>query len=92
MTNYLLSLQAGLSEIARTVTENSPICVVVQDSHYKEVHVDLQLIVSEIFESRDRPLSKRYDYPATALLSKMNPRARVHLPTRTNTETLLVFR
>ena len=92
MSNYLLGLQAGLFSLARAVKPHSPICVVVQDSHYKEMHVDLQRIVVEIMDATDRGLLARYDYAATALRSRMNPRARIHLPIRHNSESLLILR
>ena len=64
MTNYLASLQSGLEEIDRAVRSDGVVCIVVQDSYYKEVHVDLQNIVTEMFTEIGRPLSCRHDYSA----------------------------
>ena len=64
MTNYLTSLQSGLEEIDRVVRSDGAVCVVVQDSYYKEVHVDLQRIVAEMFVELGRPVSYRHDYSA----------------------------
>ena len=92
MRNYLLNLQAGLFEIDRTVCPNGVVCIVVQDSYYKNFKVDLQRIVSEMVESRGRVMTRRYDYSAH------NPRSHArHISgtgpasNRHNTETLLVF-
>ena len=92
MRGYLNGLQAGLSETVRTVVAEGAICIVVQDSFYKAVRVDLQRIVIEMLSAFGKNLEKRYDYPVTSLRSWMNPRARRHLSIRHNRESLLVFR
>ena len=92
MRQYLRDLQESLFEIGRTVHPDGVICMVVQDSYYKSLHIDLQRIVSETLRSLDRTLACRYDYPAS------NPRSHKPMPgsgdtrsTRNHTETLLVF-
>jgi len=64
MANYLTSLQSGLEEIDRTVRSDGVVCIVVQDSYYKEVHVDLQRVVTEMFAEMGRTVSHRHDYSA----------------------------
>ena len=91
MRGYLLGLQAGLKEIVRTVVPGKAVCIVLQDSYYKALHIDLQRIVAEILGALGKSLDDRYDYPVTTLRSQMNPRAREHLSTRNNSESLLVF-
>ena len=92
MANYLRSLQAGLLETHRIVRPDGVICVVIQDSYYKEIHIDMQGIVTETLQAAGRALVARHDYPAP------NPRRRQHngdgLRTvkRPSTESLLVFR
>ena len=86
MRNYLENLQAGLAEINRTVNPSGTICIVVQDSYYKEYLIDLQSIVIETLNSLGRTLTYRHDHPAP------NPRAQIDSNTkRHNIETLLVF-
>lgn len=80
LRNYLVDLQRGLFEIHRTVTPRGTLCLVVQDSYYKEHRIALQRIVTEVLESRGRPLSCRYDRPVRT------PR------NQTSIESLLVFR
>ena len=92
MTNYVRSLQAGLLEMHRIVRPDGPICVVIQDSYYKEIHIDMQCIVAETLEAVGRALVARHDYPAP------NPRRQQHNGDgsrsikRPSTESLLVFR
>ncbi len=64
MTNYLMSLQAGLEEIDRAVEDGGVIGIVVQDSYYKELHVDLQGIVAEMFHDMGRAIWRCHDYSA----------------------------
>ena len=61
--NYLGTLQGGLRELDRTVKANCPICIVVQDSHYKEIRIELQRIIIETMSDVGRIVEARYDYP-----------------------------
>ena len=93
MRNYLMHLQAGLLEIARTTTPSGTICIVVQDSYYKEHRIDLQRIVIQILASLGRRITDRHDYRAR------NPRSHAthakgttgSAHRRPHTESLLVF-
>lgn len=91
MANYLGSLQTGLGGLLRVISTNGQICMVVQDSHYKEIHVDLQQIVTDMMVAGGKRLKKRIDYDVKHHKARMNPRARRHLLDRKNTESLLVF-
>ena len=92
MANYLRSLQDGLLETDRIVRPDGAICVVVQDSYYKEIHIDMQRIIAETLAGAGRPVVARHDYPAP------NPRRRhpsdqpSAAAKRPSTESLLVFR
>lgn len=79
LRNYLMDLQRGLFEIHRTVDKLGTLCLVIQDSYYKERRIDLQLIVTQMLESRGRVQFCRYDH------SVRTPRH------NSNTESLLVF-
>ncbi len=91
MRNYLLALQRGLEETSRSVVNTGYIGIVVQDSFYKEERIDLQRIVVEMMGAAGRRLVKQSDYPAKALRSHMNPKARRHLSLRRNCESFLIF-
>ena len=91
MENYISGLQTGLFETTRTVRPDGIICIVVQDSYYKAVHIGLQQIVTEILGHLGKVLVARDDFEVRALRSRMNPRARRHLARRKNIESLLVF-
>lgn len=92
MKKYLQSLEKGLLETARVVAPSGRIAIVVQDSHYKELSVDLQKIVTETLVSECRNLIAREDFVVRHHRARMNPRALRHLASRRNIESLLVFR
>ena len=91
MANYLISLQSGLQEICRVVRRDGTICIVVQDSYYKELHVDMQAIVSEMLSELHRPIIGRYDYAAPNPRRQTSPEANGGLAKHENIESLLVF-
>ena len=92
MANYLRSLQAGLLETHRIVRPDGPICVVIQDSYYKEIHIDMQGIVAETLAVIGRAVVARHDYPAPNPRRQQRSNHHSHTTKRPSTESLLVFR
>ena len=88
---YFVDLQCSLAELTRTVSMGGPICIVAQDSFYKELHINLQRLITEIMASHGRNLVNRKDFPVRTLLSSVNPRAKHHLKARNNVESVLLF-
>ena len=91
MSNYLHSLQLGLQELDRAVRPNCPICIVVQDSYYKEIRVGMQQIVIEMLCSSGRRMRERHDYAAPNPRRMSASRSGVDQGAANNAETLLVF-
>ena len=91
MTNYLGGLQGGLWELGRAVRRGRPICVIVQDSYYKEVPVAMQRIVIETMSEVGRRLRARYDYPAPNPRRPLSPARNCPGRLPVSQETLLVF-
>ena len=91
MANYLRSLQAGLRETHRVVKPHGAICVVVQDSYYKEIHIDMQGIVAEILGAAGRSVVACRDYPAPNPRRKQQSGRQSHTTIRPSIESLLVF-
>ena len=90
MKRYLVSLEKGIKELDRTVSQKSPVCLVVQDSTYKGFLIDMQSIIVEMFQSRNRKLMGRYDYTAPNPRSRRSDRGGVE-DSYGSTESLLVF-
>ena len=91
LRHYLWNLKRGLDEIDRTVAKEGAICIVVQDSRYKELHIDLQQIVTELLTIRGRHLRSRIDHPAKNLRFFQVQIRETQLKTAKNVETLLVY-
>ena len=91
LANYLIDLQRSCHKICRAIKKQGRICVLVQDSYYKAVHIDLQQIVTETFEANGRPLLERVDFTVPRSFATINPSARRHLSERRNLESLLAF-
>lgn len=91
LLKYFSSLQLGLGEATRTVKKSGKLAIVVQDSLYKDVRIDVQRVTCEIMESLGRKILSRRDFDVKNLRSRQNPRALAHVQSRTNTESLLVF-
>lgn len=88
---YLADLERSLTRIERSVSSTGRIGLVVQDSFYKKIHIDLQQIVTETLTGRGRRLLAREDHAVSHLFSRINPAAKRHLADRTHCESLLVF-
>ena len=78
--NYFFGLQSGISECVRTVGSGGLLCLVVQDSYYKDVHNDLPLIFVEMAESLGWSLSCRTNFPVSRSMARRNGGSRVKLP------------
>ena len=91
LRNYLAHLHETLEAISASVKPSGEIALVVQDSYYKAIHIDLQQLVHASLTAAGRRLVRRHDFEVTHSMSYMNPRARGHLPNRSHRESLLVF-
>lgn len=89
--NYLTDLEASLSRIDSAVQREGPIGLVVQDSHYKAIHIDLQRIITEAMTGLGRALIHRVDYDVRHSFVHVNSAARRHLAERNNVESLLIY-
>lgn len=91
LRNYLTQLHLTLEAIEASVKPSGRIALVVQDSHYKEMHIDLQELVHASLAGCGRQLTERHDFEVRHSMSYMNSRARGHLTSRRYCESLLVF-
>ena len=91
LRNYLIEIHNAFAVIAARVKPTGRIAVVVQDSYYKSLHIDLQHLVATSLATAGRSLIARHDFPVRHSMSHMNSRARSHLRVRKHKESLLVF-
>ncbi len=91
LRNYLAQLHETLEAVSASVKPAGKVALVVQDSYYKAIHIDLQQLVRASLAAAGRGLIRTHDFKVTHSMSNMNPRARGHLPRRSHRESLLVF-
>lgn len=87
---YFDGLWKSLQEIARVTRPFSPVVLVAQDSFYKDVHIDLPRVISDMAGRLDwRSLGiHEFRVPTKAW---MNTRARQYRTDRSATESVLLF-
>jgi SAM-dependent methyltransferase len=91
-TAYFADLERSLSEVDRVVdSDGGRIGLVVQDSYFKDIHIDLQGLVVKIMEDRGRSMRTRHDFTVGASRVQMNPRARIYEKPKAAKESLLIF-
>lgn len=91
LRNYLVQLDQTLKVLSESVKPTGRVALVVQDSYYKTIQINLQHLVRQSLASAGRRLVHQQDFEVRHSMSFMNPRARRHLPHRANRESLLVF-
>ena len=91
LRNYLTEIHEVLELLAARVRPTGRIALVVQDSYYKSLHIDLQRLVTESLAESGRCLIARHDFPVRHSMTHMNSRARSHLGSRKHRESLLVY-
>lgn len=88
---YYASLAASLSEMARVLKSNGRAAIVVQDSHYKEIHNDVPISVVEMCENRGLQLFSRVDFDASRNMARIHPGTRRYRKKAAATESVLCF-
>lgn len=88
---YFDDLYRSLSEIGRCARPSARVVVVVQDSRYKELHVDLPVMVSEMASNLRWYRISRTDYPVKTNLRRVNTRSRMYYNASDATEAVIEF-
>lgn len=89
---YFNGLYNSLLEINRTLKSPSQCFFVVQDSYYKELHIDLARILEEMGTCLGWSCRLRQDFPSTRTMVGVNAGARVYHNPRLAVESVLHFR
>lgn len=89
---YFRSLFNSLREISRTLKADGLCFLVVQNSHYKEIHNDVPTIVSEMADGLGLKLFRRDDFLTAHSMVKVNLKSKKYLSNRNTTESVLCFK
>lgn len=88
---YFGALHRSVQELSRVLKIGGLCILVVQDSHYKEVHNDVPTMTAEMGQEFRLVLRRREDFPITRSMVRMNKRAVTYLKSRQNIESVLCF-
>lgn len=92
-TQYLDGMYRSLAEIRRVTRNGSPAVLVVQDSFYKEIHIDLAAIMSDMAQNLGWAPIARQDFPVIPRrnYATINPRSQAYREKTQATESVLVM-
>lgn len=89
---YYAGMWSSLAELRRVTRPGGPVVLVVQDSHYKDVHNDTPGIVMEMAALVGFESNTRHDFAIPRTRASMNPKARHYRARATAVESVLILR
>jgi hypothetical protein len=88
---YFQSLYRSIQDVARILRPRGGCILVLQDSHYKEIHNNVPQIAKEMALESELLLRRKWRFIATRSMVRVNRRAKKYLRSRTNVEAVLCF-
>jgi hypothetical protein len=88
---YFAAMARSFSEMSRCLKRRGRCVVVVQDSYFKDVRIDLAAIFAEMALSSSLELRRQVDFPITRTFGSINPRSRSYRNASSATESVLCF-
>ena len=92
LAQYFLGYAASLAQVAQVTSRTGTIGLVVQDSYYKELHLDLARITTEMLAACGWQLYRSYAFAPRRSLAQINPRAVAYRDGVKPQEQALLFR
>lgn len=89
--DYFDKISRSISKLAQTLKPHGGAILVVQDSHYKEIHNDLPSIITEIGEACGLRQRRREDFPMSRSMKGINPYTRLYKRLPGSVEAVLCF-
>jgi len=89
---YLDAYQRSIQVLAATLAPGGRAALVVQDSFYKDIHIDLARITHEMCEAAGWRHESTIAFFVPRTMASINPRSRPYRERATVTESLLLFR
>jgi hypothetical protein len=88
---YFAAMSRSFSEVGRCLRRRGQCVLVVQDSHFKDVHVDLAKIFADMGRAASLQLRHRVDFPINRTFGSINLRSRRYRAASSATESVLCF-
>lgn len=90
--DYFCKLRVSLAQIARVMKQRGTVTIVIQDSSYKNIHIDLAKIVRDFLEMDGFSLESKWDYPVAKTMRQIHTISRNHNEQWRPTESALLLR
>lgn len=91
-SQYYHAMYSSLCELNRVAMPNADCFLVVQDSYYKDIHVDVSTHISDMATDLGWSLVHRIDHESSSLMARLNPKAQKYRKRAGATESVLWFR
>ena len=88
---YFNDLAASMGEIGRVLASGGRVCMVVQDSYYKELHNNLPKIIDEMAANNGISLVGSFEYKKNKSMCKINKASKVYRNKRTPVEVAMLL-
>lgn len=88
---YFRDMAMSIAECNRVLRKRGTAVFVVQDSYYKDIHVNLQAIIEEMFRYQGLDISERFDFKSRRSMAHVNTRSRIYGRKDDAIESVLLF-
>ncbi|MEE1993056.1 DNA methyltransferase [Pseudomonas syringae pv. syringae] len=90
--DYFEKMSKSITHICNALKPDGRAILVVQDSHYKEIHNDVPKIITEMANSKGLYLTRKVDFTVNNTFANLNPRSLKYRATGSATESVLCYR
>lgn len=90
--DYFNKMSRSIKNIHSCLKKSATAILVVQDSHYKEIHNDVPLILTEMAENSGLSLFRREDFSQKNSIAGINSKSRKYRETAVAVESVICFR
>ena len=91
IAGYFDGMRESLAEVGRVLKPGGVAALVVQNSYYKDVCIDLPLAVEELSTAGGMRVKDRYSFEVPHLMTSINLRAKRHREVHPTSESLLIL-
>lgn len=89
--NYFSDLNSAIGEIGRVCKPSAKICIVAQDSYYKEIHNDLPKIIGEMASRHGLVACNIFPYVKKNPISLINASSKIYTRKNSTTESAILL-
>jgi hypothetical protein len=88
---YFAAMAQSFSEVGRCLKQRGTCVLVVQDSYFKDLHIDLAAVFAEMAAGASLQPRRQVDFPISRTFGSVNSRSRNYRTASSATESVLCF-